>query len=134
MSNKKSSKPNPILAAFEAKLRKEFAEMMAAYKAERDLEFREGMSRADEISCIAFLIAGNDLGIIGTKRAGPLLEDAYEVKEKFCRDLLKDAEDDAELTYTKSTIAKRLKSIMGRESWEKHRELFPLLRDYWEWD
>ena len=134
MSNKKSSKPNPILAAFEAKLRKEFAEEMAAFAAEKDVEFRAGLKRNAEVSDIAWLIAGNDNGVIGEKRAGVLLEDSLDVKMQFCRDLLADADNDQELTYTKYDVATRLKSIMGRENWEKHRERFPLLRDYWPWE
>ena len=135
MSNKnRGNKPNPLLAAFEAKLRKEFAEEMAAFAVEKDIEFREGLARNTEIDLISLLISGNDLGIIGQKRSGSLLEDFFDVKVKLCKDVLTDADDDPDLGHTKATLAKRLKSIMGRENWEKHHEQFPLLRDYWAWE
>ena len=127
-------KPNPLLAAFEAKLRKEFAEEKAALILEKDAEFREGMARNLEINLISMLFSGNDLGIIGQKRSGLILDGIYETRVQLCKNLLKDAEDDPDLTYTKYDIATRLKSIMGRENWEKHREQFPLLRDYWPWE
>ena len=134
MGNKKPNKQNPILAAFEAKLRKEFAETMAAYKAERDREFSEGIANNLEINLISFLISGNDLGIIGQKRSGLLLDGIFETRVKFCKNLLKDANDDPDFTYTKYDIATRLKSILGRENWEKHCHEFPMLREYWPWE
>lgn len=122
-----AKKQNPILAAFEAKLRKEFAEEMAALEAEA----KERQKCTSEIEMISMLIAGNRLGFLGEKRANLLLEEQIDVKMEFAAALLKDAEDDEDLTFTKADLARTVRQILGEEGWKKHRKLFPLLRDYW---
>lgn len=111
-----AKKQNPILAAFEAK---------------KEAEFSERLARNTEINMIAMLIAGNDLGFLSTARADLLLEEQIEVKMRIADELLRDAEDDPSLVYTKYDLASRVKSILGPEGWARCQKLFPLLRDYW---
>ena len=111
-----AKKPNPILAAFEAK---------------KEAEFSQRLARNTEINMIAMLIAGNNLGFLGPARAGRLLEEQVEVKMRIADELLQDAKDDPSLVYTKYDLASRLKSILGPDEWARCQELFPLLRDYW---
>lgn len=112
-----AKKQNPLLAAFEAK---------------KEAEFSGRLACNSEINMMAVLIAGNDLGFIGEKRADILLARLVEVKMQLADDLLKDAENDKELTYTKADLARRMKQILGADGWVRCRELFPLLRDYWD--
>lgn len=123
MANKK----NPILEAFEAKLRREFTEE----KAQMEADFKIRLATNSEINMIAMLFAGNDLGFIGEKRAGPLLEDQIEVKMKLAEELLEDSESDKSLAHTKRDLSVRLKQILGSD-WNKYKYLFPIVRDYWD--
>ena len=122
------NKPNPLLAAFEAKLRREFEEEKAAM----EVNFKQRLARNSEINMIAMLIGGNRLGFLGEKRAGLLIEEQIDVKLQFADSLLKDAEGDPSLTYTKADLARSLKQILGPECWKKHQKMFPLLYEYWE--
>lgn len=113
------NKPNPILAQFEAK---------------KEAEFTGRLACNTEINMMSALIAGNDLGFIAEKRADLLLARMVEVKMELATDLVADAKADKSLTYTKADLARRLKQILGPDGWIRCRELFPLLRDYWEVD
>ena len=59
---------NPMLAAFEAKIRQEmtleFAQKLVEFNAQKEAEFDQRLGRNTEINLIAMLIAGNDLGIL----------------------------------------------------------------------
>lgn len=110
-------KPNPLLAAFEAK---------------KEAEFMGRLACNTELNMMAVLIAGNDLGFISEKRADLLLARMVEVKMQIADCLVADAKDDATLTHTKADLARRIKQILGADGWSRCRELFPLLRDYWE--
>ncbi len=112
-----AKKKNPFLEAFEAKL---------------EAQYKGRLACNTEIDMMATLIAGNDLGFIGEKRADLLLVQLVETKMKIADDLIKDAEADKELTYTRADLARRLKKILGPDGWIRCRELFPLLRDYWD--
>lgn len=125
------AKKNPLLAAFEAKLRQEFAQELARFEAEKEVEFAQRLSKNTEINMISMLFAGSDLGFLGRVRSGALLERQVEVKMKIADDLLKDVKDDPELTYTKADLARRLIQILGPSEWARCQNLFPLLRDYW---
>jgi hypothetical protein len=111
-----SKKPNPLLAAFEAK---------------KEAEFSQRLAKNTEINMIAMLIAGNNLGFLGPARAGLLLEEQVEVKMDIAEALLADAKDDPTLAYTKADLARRLIQILGPSEWARCQALFPLLRDYW---
>ena len=130
MGNK--NKQNPLLAAFEAKLRREFAEELKEYDRLKEAEFDERLARNTEIERIAMLMSGNELGIIGQKRSGPLLEEQIDTKVQIAKAIMED--DNPDLIKVKHDIAKRLKATMGRENWEKHCHLFPLLQEYWPWE
>ena len=109
------NKQNPILAAFEAK---------------KEAEFCRRLGVNTEINLIATLISGSNLGILGEKRSCDILPEILDVKMQIAEEIV--SEDDPELLYTKHNLAKRLKQILGKEGWVKYRELFPLLREYWE--
>jgi hypothetical protein len=111
------NKQNPILAAFEAK---------------KEAEFHGRLACNTEINMMAVLIAGNDLGFIAEKRADLLLERLVEVKMEIADDLLSDAKDDKTLEHTKAALASRVKQILGADGWNRCKQLFPLLQDYWE--
>ena len=111
-----SNKQNPILAAFEAK---------------KEQEFQKRLSCNSELNMMATLIAGNDLGFIGEKRADILLEGIVEVKMQIADNIMVDAKDDKAIEYTKADLARRLKKILGADGWDRCKGLFPMLRDYW---
>lgn len=111
------NKQNPLLAAFEAKKEAEFAGRLACNT---------------EINMMAMLIAGNDLGFIGEKRADLLLAQYCETQMQIAEELLGDAKADKELTYTKASLTRRMKQILGQDGWDRCKGLFPLLRDYWD--
>ena len=110
-------KPNPILAAYKAKL---------------DEEYRQRLARNSEMNMIAMLFAGSNLGFLGEKRAGVLLDEVVDIKMQLAQALLTDSDDDPTLTYTKADIHRRLVQILGKEEWKRVQTLFPLLHEYWE--
>ena len=112
-----ANKPNPILAAFEAK---------------KEAEFKGRLSCNSEINMIAMLIAGSRLGFLAEKRADLLVEEQIAVKMEIADVLLKDAKDDPSLAYTKADLARSVKQILGADAWKRHQKLFPLLHEYWE--
>ena len=95
-------------------------------------KYKQRLARNSEITMIAMLIAGNDLGFLGEKRADLLLEQLLETKEQLATDLLEDAKVDKSLTYTKADLARRLKKILGPVGWDHCKMLFPLLYEYWD--
>lgn len=111
----RKNKQNPLLAAFEAKL---------------EAEYQQRIQVNSEINMMALLIAANNELKVGAGRAGYFLAEHLDVLMQITRSILQ--EDDPELLYTKHSLAKRLKSILGAENWIKYRELFPLLREYWD--
>ena len=122
-----AKKQNPILAAFEAKLRAEFAQE----KAQMEADFKDRLSMNTEINLISMTLAGSRLGFLGEKRAGAFLEEQVETKMKLADDLLKDAEDDPSLEYTKADLARSMIQVLGPDNWPRYQYLFPLLHDYW---
>lgn len=109
-----SVKQNPLLAAFEAKLK-------AQYQLQLDIN--------SEIDLIAHLISCNEDLKVGPGRAEVVLNGFLESKMDIVEAVV--ADDDKELTYSKYKIAQRLKQILGPENWVKYRENFPLLKEYW---
>lgn len=107
------NKPNPFLAKLEA-------------------QHQARLAINSEINMMAALIAGNDLGFIGEKRADLLLAQMVETKMKIAEDLVADAKDDKTLEYTKADLARRLKQILRPDGWNRCKKLFPLLQDYWD--
>lgn len=126
-----AKKQNPLLAAFEAKLRQEFEKEKAQLVAEMEIDFSRRLSKNTEINMIAMLFAGNDLGFLGRVRAGLLLEQQVETKMKIAEAFLADVKDDPDLTYSLADLARRVIQILGPSEWARCQNLFPLLQEYW---
>ena len=107
------AKKNPILEAFEAKL---------------EAQYQLRLAHNSEISMLGLIISADDEGI---EDVGGLLFRYIETKMQIAKDIVSDSKDDKTLTYTRADIARRVKSVLGEEDWERFKELFPLLREYW---
>jgi hypothetical protein len=106
-------KPNPILAAHEAKLEKQYQLRLA---------------HNSEIGMLALIISADDEEV---EDVGGLLFRYIEAKMQIANDIVTDSKDDKTLTYTRADIARRVKQILSEEDWERYKELFPLLEEYW---
>lgn len=112
-------KPNPLLAAFEAKL---------------EAEYIDRFNRLNEIDLISHLISCHeDLGV-GPGRAEKCLYGFLESKQEVAEAIITESTEDAqgEFCKTQHDLAKYLKSILGPTVWEKHKFSFPMLKDYWD--
>lgn len=107
------AKKNPLLEAFEAKL-------------ERNYQLR--LAHNNEIGMLGLIIAADDEEI---PDVGGLLFRFIETKMQIAKDIVTDSRDDKTLTYTRADIARRVKQVLGEEDWERYKELFPLLKEYW---
>lgn len=120
-----AKKPNPMLAAFEAK---------------KEAEFSGRLACNSEIGMMALLIAAHRELKVGPGRASFLLAEYIDVKTQIAGDILEDVGDshkkngngDKEFLHTKRDLAITLKQILGPEKWLECRELFPMLRSYWD--
>lgn len=126
-----ANKQNPFLAAFEAKLRAEFEKEKIELVTQLEIDFSQRLGMNTEINLIAMTLAGSRLGFLGEKRAGALLEEQVAVKMKLADDLVKDADADPALWYTKKDLARSMVQVLGEENWPRYQHLFPLLSDYW---
>ena len=77
---------------------------------------------------LGLIIAADDEGI---EDVGGLLFRFIETKMQIARDIVLDSKDDKTLTYTRADIVRRVKQVLGEEDWERFKELFPLLEEYW---
>ena len=107
------AKKNPILEAFEAKL---------------EAQYQLRLAHNSEISMLGLIISADDEGI---EDVGGLLFRYIETKMQIAKDIVSDSVDDKELTYTRCDMARRVKQILSEEDWERYKELFPLLEEYW---
>ena len=107
-------KPNPMLAKFEAQLE-------AKHEKQRMMQ--------SEIELIATMIAANNELKVGPGRASFFMAEILHMRMKIAQEIV--LEDDPELLYTKHQLATRLKQIFGKE-WPRCKEMFPMLRDYWD--
>ena len=119
-----AKKPNPMLAAFEAK---------------KEAEFSGRLACNTEFDLIALMLTVNEELQVGPGRAGRVfnafLANKMEIAETINKDWGPDKDKrtgDKELLHVKKNLAKRLRSIFSPEDWEKVRTMFPFLRDYWE--
>ena len=119
-----AKKPNPLLAAFEAK---------------KEAEFTGRLACNSEIDLITLMLTVNEELQVGPGRAGRVfnafLANKMEIAETINADWGPDNDKrtgDKELLRVKKNLAKRLREIFSPEDWEKVRTMFPLLRDYWE--
>ena len=117
-----AKKQNPILEAFEAM---------------KEAQFKQRRAVHEEINMLSLIIAADDeketFEESGEMDVGKLLFRYIEVKMQMAKDIVEDSETDRTLVYTKADVARRVKSILGKEDWERYKDLFPFLKDYWEW-
>ena len=107
------AKKNPLLEAFEAKL---------------EAQYQLRLAHNSEISMLGLIISADDEG---SEDVGGLLFRYIETKMQIAKDIVSDSKDDKTLTYTRCDLARRVKQVLGEEDWERYKELFPLLEEYW---
>lgn len=116
-----AKKQNPLLEAFEAQLQ-------AKYMAKLEIN--------SEFDLIALMKTVNEELQVGPGRAGRVfnafLANKIELAEAIDQDYGDKNSGDRQILHTKATYAKLLRSIFSQGDWLKAREMFPLLRDYWE--
>ena len=88
-----------------------------------------------EIDTMAMLLSANDRLNVGPGRADGLLNDflswKIEIAEAIVKELNEDQSKKKELIIVKRDLAQRIKEILGPESWEKRKTLFPFLKEFW---
>lgn len=106
-------KPNPVLEAYKRKL---------------DAQYKAQLEIGNELNLIASLIAANDVLHCGPGRAEKFQNAQVATLNAILRELVEDAEDDAELAYTKHDLRTRMQAILGGEVFKKHASrLYKLL-------
>ena len=116
------SKPNPVLAKLEAKIR-----------SEEQAKARAQFETNSEIDLIAHIIACADDFKIGPGRAERCLCGYLETKmdiAKMVTDAI-DVDKDDEFLVPKRDLAWKLKHTLGPELWEKYKGFFPMVREHW---
>lgn len=119
-----ANKPNPLLAALEAKL---------------NAKHRQQLQINTELDRIAFLRAVHKELKVGPGRASFVLAEYMDQKMQVAQAIVDDIGDshkkggdgDPEFLVTKRNLAAEIKAIIGPEKWPELRELFPILREYW---
>ena len=90
-----------------------------------------------EIDTIAMLLMIRDIFQCGPGRAGKAINSFLAYKMEIAEEIMKELNDDKskkkEIVLLRRDLAKNIKELLGKESWEKYHTLFPFLRDYWEW-
>lgn len=117
-----AKKQNPLLAAFEARLK---------------AEYRQRLEINSELDYIAFMKTINEELQVGPGRAGRLfnafLANKLELAEHIDNDYGPDKHTgDKQILHTKATYAKMMRRIFSKEDWMRVRVMFQLLKDYWE--
>lgn len=113
---------------------------LAKQRAKKEAEFAVRLAAHTEVKLMALLISANHTLKVGPGRAPGLLDDFVETEMQIAQDILDDIGDshkkhgngDAEFLHTKRDLALTLKRILGPDAWPQYRELFPMLREYWE--
>ena len=89
-----------------------------------------------ELDTIAMMLAAHDVCKVGPGRADELLNAflAYkvEIAELINKEWDEDLSKKKEVLVVRRDLAISLKRILGPESWEKYKSLFPFLRDFWD--
>ena len=110
---------------------------LAKLKAEAQAKEAKKTEAHVEIDTIAMLLMVRDIFQCGSGRAGKAINSflAYkmEIAEAMIKELDEDKSKKKEIIILRRDLAKNLKELLGKESWEKYHTLFPFLRDYWEW-
>lgn len=116
-----ANKQNPLLAAFEAKLEK---------------NYKERLEINSEFDMIAFLKTVNEELDVGPGRAprvfNAFMANKLEIAEMIHDDYGDKDSGDKEILHTKASYAKLLRRIFKPEDWDDVKIWFPLLREYWE--
>lgn len=91
----------------------------------------------EELDLMALLLSTHDELQVGPGRA-PNLVDSFlcykvDIAEAMIKELDEDKSKKKEILILRRDLAARIKDILGREGWERHKFHFPFLRDYWEW-
>ena len=117
-----AKKPNPMLAAFEARIR-----------AEEQLSAQRTFDINSEIDLIAHIISCAEDFQVGPGRAEKCLCGFLESKLDIAQ-LVTDAikvDGDKEFLQAKRDIAWKLKATLGPELWDKYKSMFPMVQEYW---
>ena len=116
------SKPNPMLAKLEAKIRSE-EQAKARFQFETNAE----------IDLIAHIISCSEDFKIGPGRAEKCLCGYMETKLDIAKMIVDsiDVDHDDEFLVPKRDLAWKLKSILGPELWDKYKDFFPMVKEYW---
>lgn len=113
---------------------------LAKQHAKKEAEFAVRLAAHTEVKLMALLIAANRGLKVGPGRAPFLLAEFIGAEDEIAQAILDDVGDshkkngngDKEFLHTKRDLALTLKRILGAEAWKQYRELFPMLREYWE--
>jgi len=84
-------------------------------------EDRVSMERAEirgQIDCDAACMAANDIFQMGPSRAKAFMDKMTEYVNEIGKMTLEDAKADVTLEYTKATLDKRIKDIVGEENFQ----------------
>ena len=99
-----SRKPNPLLAQLEAKLQ-------AQYAAKLDIALNLGLDAA--------MITAHEVLGMGPGRAEAFRVKYIETINLMSKMMVEDSVDDADLTYSRELIDRRIKSIVGEENFRE---------------
>ena len=91
----------------------------ALAKKMKQREDRISMERAEirsQIDCDAAVMAANDIFQMGPSRARAFVEKMAEYEDEIARMFLDDAKADETLEYSKVTLDRRIKEIVGEEN------------------
>lgn len=113
---------------------------IAQIRAQERAKYQQLRQCHEEIDLMATLIGAHNELQVGPGRAGFLLAEVLDVKMQIAKNIIEDVgnsdkkggDGDPEFLYTKKNLAVTLKAILGEENWKRYRELFPMLKDYWE--
>lgn len=92
------NKPNPMLAAFEAKL---------------EARYMRKLRIANQMGLDAALIAANEVLGLGAGRAEKFMTAYIDAMNKMANMMVEDGETDPDLDWSTATIDKRLRAIVG---------------------
>ena len=112
------NKPNPFIAAIEAR---------------KDAEWAGVVTRTEEIDLISHIIACAEDFKVGPGRAEQCLCGFLETKMDVSKMILEalDVDNDKDFLVPKRDIAWKLKHTLGPELWEKYKGFFPMIKEYW---
>lgn len=99
-----------------------------------EVKYQGRLEAQHEMDLIAHMISCHeDLGV-GPGRAEKCLNGFLESKLDVAKAIVNESEEDedGEFLITQRDLAKLLKSIFGPAGWERHKDKFPMLKDFWD--